>query len=80
LTPIAAPPAKKAKSTGTTSSTVATSLPRPDSVSHVIAFFAAGGSLDLTLPPIGCRPGIAYILKVSLGGDVESLRLQVAVA
>jgi hypothetical protein len=49
-------------------------------VSHVIDSFAAGGSLDLTLPPLTCVPGAGYVLKVSFGGEIRSLRLQVAAA
>jgi hypothetical protein len=47
-------------------------------VSHVIASLAGGGSLDLTLPPLHCRPGVGYVLKVSFGSDTKSLTLQVA--
>jgi hypothetical protein len=49
-------------------------------VSKVVASILAGGSLDLTLPPLTCKPGEGYVLSVRAGNDTESLTLQVAAA
>jgi hypothetical protein len=75
LTPVAAPAPKQPKS----AARVATGRLKAESVSDVIASFVGGGSLDLTLPPLSCRPG-GYVLRVSFGTDSKSLRLQVAAA
>jgi hypothetical protein len=68
---------RRGKST-TTTTTVASQVFHASSASSEIAFLGAGRSVVLTLPPLSCRDGGRYVLKVSVGSDVESFTLQVA--
>jgi len=57
-----------------------TSQGPPESVGKVVMALAAGGSLDVTLPPLACKPGDRYDLSVRVGKETETLTLQVAAA
>jgi len=51
-----------------------------ESVARVVPTLSAGGSLDLLMPALRCKPGDGYRLLVRVGNDTESLTLRVAAA
>ncbi len=69
LTPIATSGRHRGASTGPA-----------ESVARVVPALSAGGSLDLLMPALRCKPGDGYRLLVRVGNDTESLTLRVAAA
>jgi hypothetical protein len=84
LTPVAAGGTKtttsgrhRGNSTTTTTAVVSPAF-RASSASSEVPSIGAGRSLVLTLPPLSCQDGGRYVLRISVGDDVESFTLQVA--
>jgi hypothetical protein len=58
----------------------------PETVRRLVRSCGAGSSLELSLPPLGVRPGNVYMLTVAISGgrtaaaagDTESVRIAVA--
>ncbi|MGD0592848.1 MAG: hypothetical protein ABSB54_04100 [Acidimicrobiales bacterium] len=75
---VAAAKTGKSRRTSTTTTTVAAHPLRTASTGATVASLAAGSSIDLTLPALGCQPGGRYVLRIRVGTDVESFTLQVA--
>lgn len=57
---------------------LASPLPPTASSSGVIGYLGAGSSVELRLPALRVSPGYAYVLKVRLGTQVDTIRLEVA--
>ncbi|MHB1508946.1 MAG: hypothetical protein ACYCST_02605 [Acidimicrobiales bacterium] len=47
-------------------------------VIRILGPLAGGSSVEVTLPPLSCRPGGRYELRIKVDRSVESFRLQVA--
>lgn len=52
--------------------------PKAAAAIRILGPLAGGSSVEITLPPLACRPGGRYELRIKVDRSVESFRLQVA--
>jgi hypothetical protein len=78
LTPVTTRATHHSKGKSTTTTTLAGPPPRASAASRLIGSLGAGRSIYISLPPLACKSGVRYVLRVKVGSDVESITLQVA--
>jgi hypothetical protein len=79
LTPVTTGhPRHSSRGKSTTTTTLASPPPHASATSRLIGTLGAGRSIYISLPPLTCKSGVRYVLRIKVGSDVESITLQVA--
>jgi hypothetical protein len=78
LTPVTTAPKGHSSGHQSTTTTLAGPPTHASTAGRIIGSLGAGRSIYISLPPLACRSGVRYVLRIKVGSDVESITLQVA--